>query len=815
MQDQAQPSQTGPRPAVLPARPRAVLRIGFAGRRELEPAEEARLEEALVRVFTLLGHRLAALTPGVPVVDAAVTKVADFFATGEPPLLRVVTGLCEGADAAAARALEQVCIRPNDGSDAPPEACLARRLAAVLPFAVDAYRTSRKQDFRDEFDAQAARCEYIQVLDGRWEKPEDGPDFDPDDPLDKARRNLGRRRRRKGYRAQSALLLRHADLLVAAADPDAEGKAGGTLETMARALAFELPVLFVHTGDCSVRLVEPDMSLDTALGEAPIPEDDLPAVLGRLVSGLVAGPDLPQATIDGAAPHAAAPGRGLLTEYFRGADLPPRRRWGPRRGERRVGFREFCWNAFRRRFEDLPHDRPRGLAHWLGLTAAGGPRQAVCTSDFDEASSPFFPYRDRARQLNYHHGGRYRGAFVLAYALTVLAVLLASLSLVVLGMANDEHEQSDTAKLIQTLGSPAATAPDAAAAMPRDSGAGGDDPDRRRRLLWLLIALAAAKLATVMILAHNTRQANAGRWNDFAVDYRYLAERLRTMTYLPLAGSLKPPAAAPQGYASRATRQSAVDWLFDAIVRSVDPTVFCRRETLPTHDGRGKLELCVWRPDPLRALDILRRDWTAGQVAYHAKNAGTMHRIEAFTDVLGRGVGLAVILIVVLDLALVGAKVSGWLPPWGQGLERLAAPWLMVLAALLPAAVAALSGLKFQSECHRLAERSEHLRRLLGGPPPPRPDPAVAPGLGEPLRRAIARRRQPRHLVQTTTHPAHGRHAGVTRLAARAANCRAAADDDIGGWTLETLHAAERIAGDTVQEVAEWSVLYSKEVPDT
>lgn len=386
---------------------------------------------------------------------------------------------------------------------------------------------------------------------------------------------------------------------------------------------------------------------------------------------------------------------------------------------------------------------------------------------------------------------------MLAYALTVLAVLLASLSLVMLGMANDEHEQSDTAKLIQTLGSPAAGAPKAPAPPP-DSGAAGEDPDRRRWLVRLLIALAAAKLATVMVLAQNTRQANTGRWNDFAVDYRYLAERLRTMTCLPLAGSLKPPAAAPQGYASRATRQSAVDWLFDAIVRAVDPTLFCRPETLPSHDRRGTLRLQVWRPDPLRALDVLRSSWTTGLVAYHAKNACTMRRIDAFTDLLGRGLGLAVILIVVLDPALVGAKVTGLLPPWGQGLERLAAPSLMVLAALLPAAVAALSGLKFQSECRRLAERSEHLRRLLGGPPPPRPEPPVAPGLGEPLRRAIARRRQPRHLVQKTPHPEHGRHAGITQLGARAARCRAATEIDIGGWTLETLYAAERIARDTV-----------------
>ena len=32
---------------------------------------------------------------------------------------------------------------------------------------------------------------------------------------------------------------------------------------------------------------------------------------------------------------------------------------------------------------------------------------------------------------------------------------------------------------------------------------------------------------------------------------------------------------------------------------------------------------------------------------------------------------------------------------------------------------------------------------------------------------------------------------------------------------LETLTLAERIARDTVQEVAEWSVLYSKELPET
>ena len=33
-----------------------------------------------------------------------------------------------------------------------------------------------------------------------------------------------------------------------------------------------------------------------------------------------------------------------------------------------------------------------------------------------------------------------------------------------------------------------------------------------------------------------------------------------------------------------------------------------------------------------------------------------------------------------------------------------------------------------------------------------------------------------------------------------------------GAWSVEVLHLNERIARDLVQEVAEWSVLYAKEV---
>lgn len=68
--------------------------------------------------------------------------------------------------------------------------------------------------------------------------------------------------------------------------------------------------------------------------------------------------------------------------------------------------------------------------------------------------------------------------------------------------------------------------------------------------LPVLLAFAMVELVLLIIISRNTRRANKEKWNDLAVDYRYLAERLRGMFYLPLAGSQQPPAAAPPQFAS-------------------------------------------------------------------------------------------------------------------------------------------------------------------------------------------------------------------------------------------------------------------------
>jgi hypothetical protein len=99
----------------LPPRPRLVLRAGFAGRKDLTSDETTRLQTALAAVLHTLGYRLAAIASGVPVEAGKEPRVSAFFQE-KAPLLRLVTGLCEGADAVAAQVLERVSIQPDAGA---------------------------------------------------------------------------------------------------------------------------------------------------------------------------------------------------------------------------------------------------------------------------------------------------------------------------------------------------------------------------------------------------------------------------------------------------------------------------------------------------------------------------------------------------------------------------------------------------------------------------------------------------------------------------------------------------------------------------
>lgn len=142
---------------------------------------------------------------------------------------------------------------------------------------------------------------------------------------------------------------------------------------------------------------------------------------------------------------------------------------------------------------------------------------------------------------------------------------------------------------------------------------------------------------------------------------------------------------------------------------------------------------------------------------------------------------------------------------------------------MIPAIIAALGGIRFQSECQRLAERSAVMHVMLAGRMP-----YVPPAKRTPWQKL---RQQCidffttcwlvlRHLIGRPPPPEPvaligGRWGDASKLATRIAEDQAkAAEENIGSWTHNALRLTELVATDFVQEAAEWSVLYAKEVSD-
>lgn len=720
-----------PSASSLPTRPRLVLRLGFAGRKELTDPEERIVVDSLHHVMQTLATRLSSIAPGTPVEAGKEPPVSAFFSK-ECPLLRLVTGLCEGADAVAAEALTTVSVSPDAGATCPlGTPCIETELAAVLPFDVETYRASRPAAFLPQFDDQLSRCAWVLALDGIYDKP------NPDTPFANYRRS-------RAYRGQSAFLLRQSDILIAAANPNDPGKAGGTIETVREALAFDLPVIFIHTGkptiDQAIYLIEPGDSLPNELAEEPPTAAERETRLKAWVTQLTADPDNGLATDS---PHGAEyrkHGESLLTEFFDHADSPARqeKQWMTR-------LRKSAWTFFENRFKS-------------GEKVASDPKLA-----------PYSSYRQRATALNYHYSALYRGAFFLNYVLAIVAVVLAAASLTLLGTAGHTAVGEKITQLLEKGGLQAEEKLVSATPEPW--------------LLPLLLALAAGKLGILIFISSNTKRANDLKWNDRAVDTRYLAERLRGMYYLPEAGSNQPPVAAPPQFASRVVRQSAVDWLFDAIVRAISPADLsaAREIQIPSHDGTSSITVKkLLTLNPAATIEKVRDSWVGEQAKYHTNNTHAMHVMHHFLEKVQKRLGWLVIGVVAFDILLIGGKAFHWFSEDWMHFAKAATPWLIAISAILPAIVAALSGIRFQSECQRLAERSAVMKVILAGCPQTSPE--------TPHKGRLAKRIQSSSTLDPTTNP--------------------------GTWSHEVLNLTERIATDFVQEAAEWSVLYAKEVSE-
>lgn len=569
--------------------------------------------------------------------------------------LRLVSGMAAGADRLA---IDTFLDWRAQWQAARPQAAVAEVLA-LLPCPAPMFRdqgdvaaagdaaaelrvTRERVDFERQLAWLGADPDHCAVLELHGELPRSS---------DPARHAMDKHTRGEAHRQQAQVLIRQVDALIVVLDLHAAGEVGGSRETLEAALAMHTPVLVFDLGRQQLGL--PDCV-------AHLHADRFAGATGDLWARWQAAlrqrvPMLPRDL-----PHDAE----VLRQVYDAASWRSTWRLAHSWGKFEAVFKQAAGTASTP--EPERHVELRWWRAWATVVRAvlaavfawlrpPAPAPESAPAPGSAAEVWLEQWRGRLSKRQQDIMAAYRGAFLGNYLLGLLAVVLA-LTIIVLLLI---------------------------------------EPQPCASLIALLLALTALKLGVVWRIAYVTHQANAQDLNHGAVALRYVCERLRPMPVLVRLGAARPD------LLHRTPRRGPPADVADDL---------CRRLPLRT--------LCAeYRPG--EAAQALRK-LLSKQIDYHE---GASRKFRHMFRVLERCVqscGRAVIWVVAVDLLLLGYKFTMTLAPaWLHHLPAVLAHALhaghdqaallgkiaVALTALLPAAMATLNAIAFQSQAEPLGER--------------------------------------------------------------------------------------------------------------
>jgi hypothetical protein len=188
------------------------------------------------------------------------------------------------------------------------------------------------------------------------------------------------------------------------------------------------------------------------------------------------------------------------------------------------------------------------------------------------------------------------------------------------------------------------------------------------------------------------------KWNRHAVNCRYLAERIRGTLLLVKCQVYTTPAVETQLSSSRARYHDHLDWWLCALVRSLQVQGVHEYGLKQAHG----------------AVSAMLRE----QIDYHRTSVRTMANMVEFFERISKRCSRIALGVVVVDIAFAFLYfLPGWLhmrpllPAIAS--EHLVASLCIFVATFAPAVIAASNGIRSQSECDRLADRSEKVLQAL------------------------------------------------------------------------------------------------------
>ena len=316
-----------------------------------------------------------------------------------------------------------------------------------------------------------------------------------------------------GFRAQSEALRHHADVLLAIWDPAAEGKAGGTGESVAAALRERLPVVAVRIAGAAEARIDVLCQPDDLRKAADESSGSWKRDLRNILRDILDFPEPAPPRRDRPPPPLSSYHPRVVFHAFRNTrhfHAPwPGRFWKP--------FDEFAKGKLRRR-------------EFLGEVVRAPFTPGVRKEPAVRVEGPAFQWhygaaKDRASDMAPAFGDAYRGGILTAYTLGALAVLLALLG----GEAHARHWHG----LVQ-------------------------------------LALGAAEFGVLLTLCALWRASSIEDWHEAYTDARILAEALRCMSPLGPLGVHTPLPKLPPHLSADSPdlpRRRWSVWYFRALVR--------------------------------------------------------------------------------------------------------------------------------------------------------------------------------------------------------------------------------------------------------
>ncbi len=635
------------------------IRIAIAGKRKhngLTNLENDGRVEKILGILNEMHNKLLNKTANDKPTDDE-KDIYNKIAPGSELKVQFLNGLAEGADQMVTDKIFKYNYSNPIGEELKPW------VDAILPFSEDCFKYHPEYPLEDEkltkFNELIGKCKRIICVNSKEVSEKIcGPNYSYRKEADD-----------RAFEAQALLMLRRCDILLAFTDPAEGVNPGGTMQTINKARAYHIPVIFVSLADNRIYVLDEDTTYAESL-HLTIPRIDIKinedkaieTIFKKIITNQL--PDYPS---------------GEIFDYEKiTLGDPDYTFFNNGLGEE---MRSEFWNSINKTLKENAENREildknkdaykKHNTSFLGNLSASlrnvlskriwKPKPEKEAVDKDKSKIRILHENiDRANGLL---ANQYRGGYVLNNLLAVFAVGLAIIALLSLYFAV-VFEKSELVAF--TL---------------------------------LLLVLAIVKLFSISMIYKNTKTGHEKKWNLRSIQSRYLAERLRIFEYLfnnGITRGIKPSL----GKHLNAEFQRAPS---ETIYRKIEGNTSFEDDKIPDNKTTYLY--------PFETLNQMNSDLVAGQIKFHTSSSKRMEILENFLDHTGKilnevTIGIVIIDLIILFLSLLfrdkEIKECFSIIEW---LHKNLAPFLIGITAFLPALVASFNTIRFQSEARKLKQR--------------------------------------------------------------------------------------------------------------